>query len=106
VTARQPPIAPCPKGHKTVRVITNATGRMKRVDCCSCGWAGPLLDTERLAILAWNRRSSDAEAERRGAMAAVEWLAEEGFPSMNLRQAIERGEVLPGAKAKKGAKRT
>lgn len=103
MTRPLPPMRPCPCGCD--RVGISFYGSSGCTVECLCHWEGPMRKTERGAILAWNRRS-DAEAERRGAMAAVEWLAEEGFPSMNLRQAIERGEVLPGAKAKKGAKRT
>lgn len=42
-------------------------------------------------------KTGDAEAERRGAMAAVKWLEDIGYgrAPFELRQAIERGEVPP-----------
>lgn len=77
---------------------------------CACGWRGPERTSEHMAILAWNRRAPDADSEKRGAMAAVEWLknwcesttaGSMCFPDVMLAQAIGRGEVLPAKKGKK-----
>ena len=75
---------------------------------CRCGWRGPGRASERAAILAWNRRS-DAEAERRGALACLDYVAKNtcisGYTKRMIAEAIKRGEVLP-AKAKKGARKS
>lgn len=103
MTARQPKIAPCPCGCPGGYVWED--GEWFRVQCPR--WRGEWKKSERAAILAWNRRDT-AEAERRGAEACVRWIEDAGLSviSKDLRRAFERGEVLPGAKAKKGAKRT
>jgi hypothetical protein len=94
-TKKLPEIAPCPRpGCRGSAKLHSSLFSMKFV-FCSCGWEGPMSKTERGAILTWNRRA-DAEAERRGAMAAVEWFRKRkcrGAASV-LEAAIERGEVL------------
>ena len=100
MTRPLPPMRPCSCG---MQPRTNRWMREWNVVCYSCDRRGAAKKTKRASIESWNddwNRRDTTEAERRGAMAAVEWLAEEGFPSMNLRQAIERGEVLPTAKTK------
>jgi len=98
-------IAPCPCGCSTGTVVETMTTGFYRVRA-KCGFSGPTSRTKRGAINAWNRRAKDAEAERRGAMAAVKFLEDEGAPleyaARRLRGAIERGEVL---RAKKGKSR-
>lgn len=99
MTARKPlpEIAPCPCGKAKceVRVPNVAYCRWRVV--ADCGFAGPLRYSPRVAIVVWNRvnRRSDAEAERRGAMALADWIAREcdAEEGAYYRSCVESGEV-------------
>lgn len=109
-----PEIAPCPFcGVAPTMEPWHGGGPMKR--CIHCENTDCMVQPmttgmmPRWAIGNWNRRAPvDVEAaERRGAMAAVEWLHGKLYEqcALRLRSAIDRGEVLPKRKAKRGAKR-
>lgn len=91
-------IAPCPRpGCKGNPAVQDAGAERDVQVVCPCGWMGPpSTKGPRQAILAWNRRS-DAEAEIRGAMKAADWVGNilNDWHGDLLREAIERGEVLP-----------
>lgn len=100
-----PDIAPCPSGCPGGHLWED--NGWHRVQCPH--WRGAWRKTESSAVDVWNRRS-DAEAERRGAMAAVKWLERVGavagrFTYSDLREAIERGEVLPKAQSDRRGRR-
>lgn len=104
-----PTIAPCPRPgcQKVVGICCGGLVNGFRV-LCVCGWHGPVANDERAAILAWNRRASDAEAERlwnQWSLLAGSWMRPRfgTHATANFLQAMsrERGEVLP-AKTKKG----
>ncbi len=102
MTARKlPEIKACPRPGCKHRPAVYGGGY--RYVVCPCGWYGPKGETDEAAILAWNRRAPDADAERRGAMKAVKWLRDFWTVQSGdeLRAAIDRGEVLL-AKSKKG----
>jgi hypothetical protein len=92
-----------------MRPRTNRWLREWNVVCYSCDRRGAAKKTERASIESWNddwNRRDTAEAERRGAMAAVEFLRGQSGPmmavaAMRLLGAIERGEVLMAAKGRK-----
>lgn len=77
---------------------------------CRCGWKGPGRTTERAAILAWNRRAPDADAdsEMEAIRLALYWLESRPINGAELviktasdvlrNAVIERGEVLPAAR--------
>lgn len=105
-----PPIAPCPRPgcDKVIGVFRGGLFKGFRVQCV-CGWSGPVCNTEKKAILDWNRRVSDAvdreKLMRDGAMAALGYLDNcDGepfaFAADALRLAIETGEVIPKREAK------
>lgn len=103
-----PEVAPCPCAKQCETAVAPWCNELWYV-VSQCGFSGPQRSSERAAILAWNRRAPDGDAERRGAMAAVEWIARNntapmGYLAKVLRRAIERGEVLPATK--KARKRT
>lgn len=90
-----PDIAPCPRPGCNGPVAVQSLGLRDRQVVCFCHWAGPIRKSERAAILAWNRRS-DAEAERRGAEKAAEWMRFKGFTLWAQAMDQGRGEVGTG----------
>lgn len=103
-----PQVAPCPCGECCLTAysdVANGECDPKWRVITACGFEGPPRRTKRAAREAWNRRS-DAEAERRGAIAAVDMLVNLEFKhaAAYLKTAIARGKVLP-VKAKKGARK-
>jgi len=86
-----PKIGPCPSGCKSARLHSwNAYW----VECEH--WVTRRNYRTRLAAInAWNRRAKDSDAERRGAMAAWEWISQR-YPmaASSLGNAIDHGEVL------------
>jgi hypothetical protein len=112
MTRLLPQIAPCPCGND--KVCVSHWLREWNVFCGVCDRRGEAKKTRSGAVDSWNadwnrRAPVDVEAaERRGAMAAVAWLLRqnEWGLSQKLERDIERGEVLPTAKQRKGAKRT
>lgn len=134
-TARKlPEIKACPCGELRCGLVERTHADTEKLVgyfvISECGWIGPTRKTKSGAILAWNRRAPDADAERRGAREVLKELqvhANEMFDAsmadkskewaeacayfeqwawlrLKTGKFGERGEVLP-AKAK-GRKRT
>ena len=116
MTARKPmpEIAPCPRPRcEGNRVVWHTADDEETLVECSCGWRGPWRRTPRSAILAWNRRASDSDAEQLKSLekdvrdmlstakscGVVAWRTRLELAILELD--TKRGEVL----AKKGARK-
>jgi len=60
-----PEVAPCPCGKQCETAVAPWCNELWYV-VSQCGFSGPQRSSERAAILAWNRRAPDGDAERRG----------------------------------------
>lgn len=74
-TARKlPEIKACPCGELRCGLVERTHADTEKLVgyfvISECGWIGPTRKTKSGAILAWNRRAPDADAERRGAPGA------------------------------------